>query len=227
MKAGDVRSCSRGIETIVTVACMVALGAETRRTIADELDIIDQSQNEVDVVVGTPFRQPMGQTFIPSLTSIDFVELQMFDASLDSNGGSVFVRIREDSKTGDIVGTSPIVHLEDCFQFPAGPGCGMIATVVAPVRFDFFDSVPVTAGQSYLIEILHAGGDSLGVAFSSRNPYTNGAGFFDGSDAYALGVDLTFREGIVVPEPASAALLTAGVAVVAGSQWRRRKDRPY
>ncbi|NOT00505.1 MAG: PEP-CTERM sorting domain-containing protein [Phycisphaerales bacterium] len=163
----------------------------------------------------------MGQTFIPSLSSVDFVELQMFDASHDSNGGSVFVRIREESMSGDVVGTSPIVFLEDCFQFPAGPGCGMIATVVAPVRFGFIDSVPLTAGQSYLIEVIHAGGDLLGVAFGLRNQYMKGAGFYDGSEGFSAGVDLTFREGVIVPEPTSVALLAAGVLAAVGGRWRR------
>ncbi len=209
-------TCTASLWTVLILPDLSA-----SQTFAGTIDIVDQSQTEVDVVIGIPEVDTMWQTFTPELSAVDFVELQMFDSSLDTNGGSLFLRIREDTIDGDILGTSPVTFLEDCFQFPEGPGCGMIATDLAPVRFEFLESVLVNPGQTYLIEIVFDGGDSLGVAFAADN-YAGGVGFVEGFDQFDL--DLTFREGIVVPEP-STALLFGVVCLIAGGR-RRWADRP-
>ncbi len=110
-------------------------------------DVIDQSQDEVDVVVGIPRpdQGAVGQRFSPHRSEMHFVELAMFDASAEANGGSAFVRVRAGTLDGPVLGTSETVFLEDCFQFPGGPGCGMHLGQVAQVRFDFFRTCSVSA----------------------------------------------------------------------------------
>ena len=214
MNTNSACSVARNAALIGVVFGAVGL----QRSQAGNYDVIDQSQDEVDIVFGIPARGTLGQRFNPDRAEMHFVELAMFDATTDPNGGSAFVRVREGTLDGNILGTSETVFLEDCFQFPGGPGCGMAATQVAQVRFDFPEPILFPGTPNPVFEVVHAGGDPLGVAFASRNPYLGGHAFVEGAANFDL--DLTFREGIVVPEPASVALIGLGLIV---TSLRRRR----
>jgi hypothetical protein len=148
---------------------------------------------------------PFGQSFTPTLDSIGFLELQLFDTV----AATIDVNIRSGSITGSILGTSQATTI---------PG-----NTSGTYDFLFSNPVTLTPGTQYFFEpVVVGGGSSIGEANTTFIQYAGG-------DAIAGGTtytdrDLWFREGIVsaVPEPASAALF-----VVAGSAlcWQRRKRR--
>jgi hypothetical protein len=106
------------------VACMASMGAclvGSAGLMALPADIIDQSQEQITYDMAIPYYSPMGQSFVPSLSGLDFVELKMDDNTTAPTDGSAQVRIRENSIVGTIIGTSESVFLEDCFNHPEGP----------------------------------------------------------------------------------------------------------
>jgi hypothetical protein len=150
---------------------------------------------------------PTGQSFVPSLSAVGFVELYLSDGSLNHAGTTLCVNLWSGSLTnGNLLGTSTPVFLPDNF--------------LGVTHFPFSIAVTVTIGMTYYFQPLIQSGDSeqLGVVASSL--YPNGTAYFQG--AANSGFDLWFREGIVVPEPSSALLFFLGGGVVA---WRHRKTR--
>ena len=75
-------------------------------------------QQSTTLIEGSaPWRlTPMGQAFTPSLSSIDFVALEIFDATpLNQLGSTLYVNLRADSINGTILGTSVFVSTPDNF----------------------------------------------------------------------------------------------------------------
>ena len=159
-------------------------------------------QQAIGIIDGAGFLQdtPFGQSFTPTLDSIDFVELQLY------NGGpnTIDVNIRSGSITGTILGTSlPIT---------------MSANSSGIFDFLFSNPITVTPGTQYFFEPVESSNGTEG-DITTVSGYTGGDLITQG--IARPGQDLWFREGIVttVPEPASAALF-----VVAGFLfWKRRR----
>lgn len=172
-------------------------------------DIVDQEQTGGYWVNDLQHYSPVGQSFIPVLDRLDWVELKFTDNAMEANGSIAYVNIREDSITGPIIGTSGEVFLDDCFNFPEGPGCGVVLGNPQVVRFDFDEQVQLEAGSTFVIEVLQAG-DRLGFALTPSDNYANGNAIFNG---VAYEGDLFFREGIYIPEPSGMLLL--GLTVTA------------
>ena len=150
--------------------------------------------------------QPVGQSFTPSLSSISFVELRLYDAgSLEILGSTVYVNLRSDSITGPILSSSTPVFLPNAF--------------FDVTNFFFSTSVSLTPGVTYYLQPVIESGDTVG-------SYVTDASYPGGSEIYQ-GVpiadrSLWFREGIVVPEPSSALLILLGGGVLV---WRIREKR--
>jgi len=139
------------------------------------------------------FTPPWGQSFTPALASTDFIRLLFTDNNTaDGLGATVYLTLHSDAINGPTIGTTESLTMANGFTGPA--------------TFLFPASVPLTPGTKYYFQpILQNGG-----------PWN----IVDGSFLYAGGNDydagqgragnLWFREGIVVPEPSSAALLALG-----------------
>lgn len=151
--------------------------------------------------------QPLGQSFTPSLATVGFIRLYIYDAStLNTTPGDVVVQLRSGSITGAILGVSPTVTLPDNFG--------------GPVNFTFTDPIAVTPGVTYFFQLALLNNNSYGVSRSPFYSYAGGTAFVSGvADPPS---DLWFREGIVVPEPSAMAILLAGAVVAA---WRQRGRR--
>jgi hypothetical protein len=149
--------------------------------------------------------QPLGQSFTPLLSQVGFVRLALVDGSVNGVGFTLSLDFLSGSITGPILGSSTPVTQTD----------GFIGYV------DFFFSTPinVTPGTPYYFRPLLMSGDS-GTTLRVYNAYG-----YAGGTAYINGVassgnDLWFREGVVVPEPSSGAILLLGLcAFAARKRW--------
>jgi len=128
----------------------------------------------------------VGQSFRPALSSLDFVELQIFNQS-PVGPATFLVSIRDGSMTGGVLGRSQPTTVG------APPALG-------PTHFDFPSSVPLTSGNTYVLEISEqVGGAGWGVRYGPGADYANGQAFTGGNP---VNFDLWFREGVAAaPEP--------------------------
>lgn len=163
--------------------------------------VIDQRNDAFPVTSGFGFADaPLGQEFTPSLTGLDTVEILIGPRDPAT---VAIVKIREDSITGLVVGTS----LPGVFGIDA-------------IHFDFAALVALAPGNRYVIEPVLISGPGFGPVFSTTDTYAGGRGIVSGSPISDR--DMGFREGLAVPEPASVSLLGVGFAVVAGRLFKRR-----
>ncbi|HEY6945734.1 MAG TPA: hypothetical protein VI431_11395 [Candidatus Acidoferrum sp.] len=123
---------------------------------------------------------PLGQSFTPTLTSLNFVNLLLLT---DNGGATVEVNIRLGSISGPILGTSqPTV----------------IPFSIAPSVSSFRFSTPVTliAGDLYVIEPFVVCGHTL-IGSTQTNNYAGGNQILRG--IAQTNNDLWFQEGISEP----------------------------
>lgn len=147
----------------------------------------------------------VGQSFVPSLSTVGFVQLRSFDINPENSvGATLVVNLRSNAINGPILRTSIPVALNDGYR--------------GTVSFFFSSAVPVVINTTYFFEVAAQSGDNWGIT-TLGDTYSNGA-FYGGGFPFSA-ADMWFREGIVVPEPTSAALVILGGAVVA--RFRRRK----
>jgi hypothetical protein len=109
-----------------------------------------QSSDESNGGVGGVFiqtREPMGQSFTPSLAAIGFVRFNLYDQVRNNGTGAVvYVNLRSDSITGPIVDSTAPVSLPDNF----GPGF---------VNFFFPTNLPIQAGDQYYFQLVVQSGN--------------------------------------------------------------------
>ncbi len=161
-----------------------------------------QSTNAIDA--GAFLSQtPMGQSFTPGLDSIGFVQFFLADGTTAS---TVAVNIRSGSITGSLLGTTTPTTL----------------TPSTNAYFDFLFSSPIslTPGTKYYLEPVVVGGGNA-EAFGTFVQYTGGDAIISGTTFTDR--DFLFREGIIVPEPASVSLLLGGGGLLCWHLRRRRK----
>ena len=190
------------------ISIALALLVSQNRTFAQGTFVYDQQSGDESWFgssFGNIYYQPLGQSFTPSLTEVDFVRMYVFNAG-DSDA-VLRVNLRADSLTGQVLGsTSPVA-------FPLRN--------TGATTFLFPASVAVTPGDTYYFqpEILSPGASYMGLlvwvlveAYGDRT-YPGGMAYQRGNGD--PGVDLWFREGIVVvPEPSSALLFLIGGGVL-------------
>jgi hypothetical protein len=173
--------------------------------------VYDQQSSDESVlgeaVVGiTSFQQPVGQSFTPTLSSVGFIRLQLLDPNPGNGLGTVlYMNLRTESITGPILASSQFVSLPDGTPGP-------------PSFIDFFfGAPPVVPGITYYFQpVIQSGDGLLAGRFIPNFNYPGGTEYIQGQPGNN---DLWFREGIVVPEPGTWALLVIGACCLA---WRRR-----
>src|SRR5689334_20779505 len=128
--------------------------------------------------------QLVGQSFTPSLSSVGFVQLELFDGHPNNGlGATLYVNLRSNSITGPILSSSDPVFLPDT---PTGGGL---------TNFLFPGGASVIPGTTYFFEILVQSGDLWLVNSLGANDYSAGTAFLQGA-AQPL-EDFWFREGII------------------------------
>lgn len=151
--------------------------------------------------------QPLGQSFTPSLSGVGFVQFQFADL-VGGLGATVYVNLREQSITGNILATTSPVLLSNGFR----------GTAV----FYFATNVSVIPGTVYYFQpTLQSGGDVgvLGAVYD----YRGGTLYTEGLATTTPGLDFWFREGIVAPESSTLCLGFLGMGLLfLGRHFRRR-----
>jgi len=152
--------------------------------------------------------QPIGQSFTPTLSSIDFVFLQIDDYNWNNGTGAVvFVKLFSGSLTnGTLLGATTPLSLPD--------GWGATVGGYGETNFFFPTSIALTPGTQYFLRPILQSGDEGFFVGSDYLGYNGGEGYINGPPG-SEGQDLWFREGIIaVPEPSSVWLAWFG-----GAAW--------
>lgn len=145
----------------------------------------------------------VGQSFTPTLNSIDFIRLAIFLNASDNpdHNAQVYLNLRSDAIGGPIIGTTSL----SLMPYLTLPAEGFVS-------FSFPTPVALTPGQQYFFEPVDAMGLNLWIYASANYHYPDGALYSNGT--VVPNGDLWFAEGIMVPEPSTTALLAcAGTAV--------------
>lgn len=204
------------VATLATVACTATSAATFT---------IDQRNDTLPILGGLTTSQTIGQSFRPTVGSMNAVELQINDQSPTFLDGptDLFVRIRAGTIGGSILGTSAATSYGD--QATADP---------VITRFLFGAPLALTPGSTYWIEFVK--GDitypgNFGVmatgyqvdAYPAGEPFGDAPGF---NDPALFPFDLWFRQGnvAVVPVPAGLPLFLSGL-LLAGICARRGARR--
>jgi hypothetical protein len=167
--------------------------------------IIDQqSTNAPEGGLGIVPHQPMGQSFKPSLSAINYVSLLLYDGDFNHvAGATVYVNLRSNSISGPILSSTAPVFLPDFF--------------IGITNFFFGNTVSLVPEATYVLEVAALEGDDFGAVRSDRS-YTRGSIISEGI-SYP-GINLWFQEGVIVtPEPSVLALGVLGAGLLF---WRRR-----
>ena len=194
-----------------TVFCITAAAGLTAfSTLGQGVFVYDQQSANESTIGGAAAaiqpNQPIGQSFTPSLGAVGFIRLKLGDSVINGLGATVYLNLRSGSISGTILATSESVVMPDGFLgFP---------------NLLFSNPVAVTPGVTYFFDVI-ASGDLWAIAGYNSYNYGGGMEFFQGQPFPSN--DLWFREGIVVPEPASGILLSIfGIGLV-HRLWKRRR----
>jgi hypothetical protein len=176
-------------------------------------DTIKFDQTNTGLPVGSLFQNilvfsPIGQSFTPTLTSLNFVNL--LTATVGSTSPfTLEVDIRSGSISETILGTS-----QPTLVTPPSA----IATIVTP--FTFSTPVTLVPGDLYVMQVLTVSGDAL-VGSANINNYPGGTEILGG--VAQPNNDLWFQEGIAAPEPGTLLLLGTGlIGLLATTLFRSR-----
>jgi hypothetical protein len=183
--------CKRGFCAFTILCSISMLGQGT--FVYDQQSSTDETPFPGAGQVLQTVTPPFGQSFTPTLSSIGFVRLSLSDGNLgDGLGASLYLNLRADSITGTVLASTPTVAMANGFA--------------GTVSFFFPTPVSLTAGVPYFFEPkIETGGPWRAVV--GEFSYPGGTAFAGGS---STGGDFWFREGILIPEPSSGALILIG-----------------
>jgi hypothetical protein len=133
---------------------------------------------------------PLGQSFTPTLTSLNFVNLLTLGGS-----ATLEMDIRSGSISGTILGTSELTVIP-------------FSDTLSEVSFSFSTPVALIPGDLYVLEPFLVSGDAL-IASTNSNNYPGGNQILAGADQPDN--DLWFQEGISTREPGTFFLLGTGL----------------
>ena len=162
--------------------------------------VVDQASGTLEESVVNAYRTPdnqLAQSFTPSLNAVGFVQLRSLFTFPQGNTVTVAVNWRQGAYDGPIISsTDPLVII----------GFADVGT------FYFPGNIPVTAGQMYFFDPVLKSAGSVDVGFKDPSSYLGGNLW--GNGVISQTGDLWFREGTVVPEPATFALVGLGLGVI-------------
>jgi hypothetical protein len=145
------------------------------------------------------------QAFVPTLSSIDFVQLEISDyPDSSTSGATLSVALYSGSpQYPTSIGGTERVDLPANFH-----NDGIAYSGVA--TFYFETPITLTPGQTYYIDPVEITGDHVWSVAVTENTYPNGK-LYAGGAPITPTTDLWFREGIeTVPEPSDLALWAMG-----------------
>jgi hypothetical protein len=146
--------------------------------------------------------QPAGQSFIPALTSVGFVQFEFVQFYAGQYNATVYVNLLANSITGPVLGSTAVVSVpENDYNF-------IEETLYFP------SAVAVTPGTTYYLQPVQQSDMGLGIIGGLYN-YPSGV-MYEYGTPNSSGVDAWFCEGVVVPEPSPeplALLAAAGFCV--------------
>ena len=156
-------------------------------------------------------RQMLYESFVPTLSSIDFVQLEISDYPDSSTSGATLSVALYSGSPQD----PPLIGGTERVVLPANfHNDGIAYSGVA--TFDFAVPITLTPGETYYLVPVEITGDDVWSVAVTDNTYSSGGlyGF--------QGTDLWFREGIeTVPEPSNLALWAMGGVLMARFFWER------
>ncbi len=167
-----------------------------------------QSTNTIEGSASLQSNAPLGQSFTPTLSTVDFVMLNLYNGGpFYDTGGTVYVNLRSNSITGTILDSSGGVFMPYNFS--------------GITNFFFSAPVPVAPGVTYYLEfVAEPGSDGFGSVVTDGS-YPGGSAIANG--VLITGRDLWFQEGVMaVPEPSAALLVLLGSGVLLYMPRRRR-----
>jgi hypothetical protein len=201
------------IRILVSSIVSIGVSASAQGTFVYDQQSSDES-NGGTAGYGIQLGQPLGQSFTPTLSLVGFVRLHLSDfTSGNALGATIYVNLRSDSMVGTILGFSQSVTMPDGFGHPSGTS--------GFADFLFPTAIPVQPGTTYYFEPVVQTGDRWDL-FGDVFNYTGGTSYYQGNAS--PDVDYWFREGVIVPEPSSTALILVGVGLFA-IRARRMKPR--
>lgn len=199
-----MKTIRSGKSIFALVVCLSSMSVRGQGTFVYDQQSSDESQLGGGAASIQP-NQPLGQSFAPTLSSVGFIRLYLSDDAFNNLGATVYVNLRANSITGTILGSTVPVFVPDRF--------------VGPVNFLFTSDVSVTPEVTYFFQPVIQSGDNFSAYGYNTFNYARGTAFFQSIPS--PGQDFWFREGIVVPEPGTWALLLVGLGVLV---WQRRKS---
>ena len=167
-----------------------------------------QSTNLIEGAAFLQSGQPMGQSFKPSLLSIGFIVLSLYDSDAGhSSGSTVYVNLRSNAITGIVLISTTPIFLPDHF--------------FGITNFFFTTPVAVVSGITYYMQPVIQAGDTVGSDITDGS-YPNGNLIVQGNPI--SGRNLWFQEGVITtPEPSAIALLVLGGGCLAIFGMRKKR----
>jgi hypothetical protein len=190
------------LKTAVALAfCVGGLKAATVYTVDQHNDNL--AQNVGSHAFNSP---PMGQSFVPTLSALDVVEI-FYGSTAGVDSGTIAIH------SGTIGGPLLGVSLPTDMSFRVNSGF---------VEFDFSSPVLLTPGNTYVLELLQSGSPA-GYNLTDNDRYASGA-LIEGGVVNPFNQDLFFREGpasgaVAAPEPTVVWLVAPSLAAM----WLRRR----
>jgi hypothetical protein len=161
--------------------------------------------NRGEGVAGIQQLQPIGQSFIPTNSSVNFVRMIFADINPGNNlGAVVYVNLWSGSiSDGTLLNSTAPVSLPDSFGFNND----------GIVNFFFATSTTLIPGMTYYFQPVVQSGDAWETIADVNFNYSGGTAIFNGTANPQW--DLWFREGVytAVPEPSSVWLVLLGGGV--------------